>query len=51
MMVVAGIVDARSERLVDWEEMWDRTILESATLLVVMVVVAETAGHPVKAKE
>ena len=27
VMVVVGIVDARSERLVDWEEMWDGTLL------------------------
>jgi len=51
VMVVVGIVDARLERLVEWEEMWDGTTPESATLLGVMVLVAETAGRPVKAKE
>ena len=51
VMVVVGIVDARSERLVDWEEMWDGMTPESAALLEVMVLVAETAGRPVEAKE
>jgi hypothetical protein len=51
VMVVVGIVDARSERLVDWEEMWDGMTPESVALLGVMVVVAETVGRPVEAKE
>ena len=51
VMVVVGIVDARLERLVEWEEMWDGTTHESTTLLGVMVLVAETAGRPVEAKE
>jgi len=51
VMVEEGIVHARSERLVDWEEMWDGTTPESTTLLEVMVLVAETAGHPIEAKE
>ena len=33
VMVVVGIVDARLERLVEWEEMWDGTTPESAALL------------------
>ena len=37
VMVVVGIVDARSERLVDWKEMWDGTTPKCATLLGVMV--------------
>ena len=51
VMVVVGIVDARLERLVEWEEMWDGTTPESAALLGVMVLVPETAGRPVEAKE
>ena len=51
VMVVVGIVDARLERLVEWEEMWDGTTPESTTLLGVMVLVPETAGRPVEAKE
>jgi len=51
VMVVVGIVDARLERLVEWEEMWDGTTPECATLFGVMVLVAETAGRPVEAKE
>ena len=51
VMVVVGIVDARLERLVEWEEMWDRMTPESAALLGVMVLVVETAGRPVEAKE
>jgi len=51
VMVVLGIVDARLERLVEWEEMWDGTTPESATLRGVMVLVAETAGRPVEADE
>jgi len=51
VMVVVGIVDARSERLVEWEEMWDGTTPESVALLGVMVLVAEIAGRPVEAKE
>jgi len=50
-MVVVGIVDARLERLVEWEEMWDGTTPESTTLLGVTVLVLETAGRPVEAKE
>ena len=51
VMVVVGIVDARLERLVEWEEMWDGMTPESAALLGVMVLVPETAGRPVEAKE
>jgi hypothetical protein len=51
VMVVVGIVDARLERLVEWEEMWDGTTPESAALLWVMVLVPETARRPVEAKE
>ena len=51
VMVVVGIVDARLERLVEWEEMWDGTTPESAALLGVMVLVAERVGRPVEAKE
>jgi len=51
VMVVVGIVDARSERLVEWEEMWDGMNPKSVALLGVMVLVAETAGRPVEAKE
>jgi len=51
VMAVVGIVDARSERLVEWEEMWDGTTPESTALLRVMVLVADTAGRPVEAKE
>lgn len=50
VMVVVGIVDARLERLVEWEEMWDGTTPESAALLGVMVLVAETAGRPSRPK-
>jgi len=34
------MVDARSERVVDWDEMWDGTTPKSVALLGVMVVVA-----------
>ena len=51
VMVVVGIMDARLERLVEWEEMWDGTTPESVALLGVMVLVPETAGRPVEAKE
>ena len=51
VMVVVGIVDARLERLVEWKEMWDGTTPESTTLLGVMVLIAETTGHPIEAKE
>ena len=51
VIVVVGIVDARSERLEDWEEMWDGTTPKSKALLGVMVLVAETAGRPIEAKE
>jgi len=51
VMVEVGIVHARLERLVEWEEMWDGTTPESAALLGVMVLVAETAGCPIEAKE
>ena len=51
VMVVVGIVDARLERLVEWEEMWDGTTPESVALLGVMVLVPETAGRSVEAKE
>ena len=47
VMVVVGIVDARLERLVEW----DGTTPQSAALLGVMVLVAETAGRPIEAKE
>ena len=40
-------MDARLERLVEWEEMWDGMTPESAALLGVMVLVVETAGRPV----
>jgi len=51
VMVVVGIEDARLERLVEWKDMWDGTTSESAALLGVMVLVVETAGRPVEAKE
>ena len=51
VMVVVGIEDARLERLVEWKDMWDGTTSESAALLGVMVLVVETGGRPVEAKE
>jgi len=50
------MVERRSERVVDSEEIWyhrhlEWTTLESAVLLRAMVVVAQTTGRPVEAKE
>jgi len=50
------MVEQRSKRVVDSEEMWylrhlEGTTPESAVLLGTTVVVAQTTGRPVEAKE